>query len=84
MDKVFNLAIITREKTLYEGKASSLVAPCEFGFLGVLADHAPLVANVVSGKIVLKKDTGEPLTFYSKGKGFLEVMENSVTLVLTS
>jgi F-type H+-transporting ATPase subunit epsilon len=84
MENFFTLKIITPEKTVFDGKAVSLVAPCAFGYLGVLAHHAPLVANVVKGKITVRKETGESLTFTSGGKGFLEVLKDNVTLFLQS
>lgn len=83
MSKLFNIIIITPEKTIYEGKASSLIAPCEYGYLGVLADHAPLIANVTSGKITVRNDQVLPQVFDFKGKGFLEVLNNNVTMLLT-
>jgi len=83
MDKTFNLTILRQDKIIYDGRASSLIAPCEFGYLGVLANHAPLAANMVSGKITVRlAQAGEPLIFYSKGKGFLEVLNNNVSLIL--
>lgn len=84
MNKQFNVTIINSDKTIYEGKVLSLVAPCELGYLGVLAGHMPLVANLIRGKITLQEDQGrEPLIFASEGKGFLEVLNNNVTLLLT-
>jgi F-type H+-transporting ATPase subunit epsilon len=83
MSKLFDITIISPEKTMYEGKAFSLIAPCEYGYLGVLADHAPLIANVTSGKITVKKELDTPQIFDFKGKGFLEVLNNNVTILLT-
>ena len=84
MAKSFNLSIITPDKIAYEGKAVSLVVPAALGYLGVLADHRPLIANVVSGKITLTEESGKTLTFHYKDKGFLEVLKNNVTLLLNS
>lgn len=80
--KLFHIDILTEKQQLYSGLASSLVLPCALGYLGVLANHAPLIANVMPGKIILKKDTGEALEFKSQGKGVLEVLKNNVTLLL--
>jgi len=83
MDKTFNLTILRPDKVIFQGCALSLVAPCENGYLGVLVDHAPMAANVVSGKITVReKPAAEPLVFSCKGKGFLEVLNNNVNLVL--
>ncbi len=83
MKKNFHVSMLTEDRTVYEGEAVSLVVPAELGLLGVLADHAPLVAHLVPGKIVLEKDgSAQPLVFYSEGKGFLEVSKNKATLLL--
>jgi len=74
--------IITPEKTIYDGEAASLVAPSELGYLGILADHAPLVANLVAGKVAVKKENGEALVFDNLAKGFLDVLNNNVTMIL--
>lgn len=65
---------------MYKGRIVSLVAPAELGYLGVLADHAPLIANIVRGKITVKEETGKSITLYSKERGFLQVLRNNVTL----
>lgn len=83
MAKLFSLSIITPDKTVYEGKVSSLVAPSTLGYLGVLADHAPLIATLAAGKIILKEEPGGQRVFNSKGAGLLEIMKNNVTILLT-
>ena len=82
MAKLFNLSVITPEKTIYENKVVSLVVPAALGYLGVLANHAPLVANLVSGKIIIRQDSGEAVIIHSSGKGFLEVLRNEVRIIL--
>lgn len=82
MAKDFKLTVITPEKKLYEDRVFSLVVPAALGYLGVLADHAPLVASLVRGKITIKDVSGGSLFFSVQGKGFLEVKNNNVTIVL--
>jgi len=82
MAKAFKLSIITPEKIVYEGSITSLVAPSELGYLGVLADHAPLITNLSAGTITVRDDTGKVLFFPSRGKGFLEVLKNDATVFL--
>lgn len=82
MVKKFKVKIITPDRIIYDREAVSLVAPSEMGYLGVLVDHAPLIANLVEGKIVVREDTENVLTFFLKGIGFLEVFENEVSLFL--
>ncbi len=84
MEKLFQVSIVTPEKAVYDGKVSSLIAPGELGYLGVLANHAPLITNLVPGKISLRDSSEKLTTIDSKGKGFLEVLNNKVTLLLDS
>jgi len=84
MEAVFNLTIMTPQAVLYEGRAASLVAPCALGCLGVLANHASLIATVEKGKIIVRSDSNERKVFYAEGRGFLEVLRNSVTLILNN
>ena len=83
MPKAFNLSIITPDKVIYEGRITSLVAPAALGYLGVLADHAPLAATLTAGKIILKEESGRQVVFSSKDKGFLEVLKNNVRIILS-
>ncbi|PIU40988.1 MAG: hypothetical protein COS99_07945 [Candidatus Omnitrophica bacterium CG07_land_8_20_14_0_80_42_15] len=83
MDKQFRLNILSRDKAVYEGDIVSLIAPSEWGYFGILADHAPLIAKIGSGKIILRNNSGKTQIFESKGKGFLEVLKNNVTILLS-
>jgi len=80
----FNVNISTRDAGIYEGRAVSLVAPGEIGYLGVLANHAPLITTLIPGKIILRNESGEKTIFRSKGNGFLDVIKNNVTILLDS
>ena len=84
MSKLFTITILTPERTIYVGKVSSLIAPCHFGYAGVLANHAPFMSTMTPGKIILKEEAGRRRIFYSKDKGFLEVLRNNVNLLVKS
>ena len=84
MAKSFKISIISPEKTVYEGEAVSLVVPCESGYLGVLADHVPLVSKLKTGHIFLRKPSQENISFNISGRGFLEVLKNNVSIILDS
>ena len=84
MAKTFHLNVLSPENTIYEGEAVSLVAPAALGYLGVLADHAPLAANLKEGKIIVMKESGERVIIYSKASGFLQVLKNNVSVILDS
>ena len=84
MEKDFLLTILCPDKKLYEGRIKSLVAPAESGYLGILVNHAPLITNLGAGKITIRNPSDEVTVFHVKGKGFLEVLKNNVTLLLSA
>lgn len=81
--KAFQLTIISPEKSIYKGRAVSLIAPAYLGYLGVLADHAPLIAGLQKGKIIFREEQGEQRVFSCDDKGYLEVLKNNVTILLS-
>ena len=82
MNKSFQVGIYSAEQTLYEGQAISLVVPSESGYLGVLVDHAPVIAKLQAGKIIIRLPTGSTNVIESSSGGFLEILRNQVTLLL--
>ena len=82
MPKTFNLNITAPDKAIFDGKVASLIVPSALGYLGVLADHTPLMANLVSGKIVFRDDAGKTQTLHSVGEGIIEVLKNNVSVLL--
>ncbi len=82
--KSFQLTIVNPEKVVFQGAVESLILPCAKGYLGVLADHAPLIANVVSGTIYFRKPGNAEAQIAYQGKGFLEVFHNQVSVLLSN
>ncbi|UCF78502.1 MAG: ATP synthase F1 subunit epsilon [Candidatus Eiseniibacteriota bacterium] len=76
----FRLRILTLEESFYEGDVDSLIAPGADGYFGVLAHHAPMLAALRPGKLLVReRDSIENV--YAVSGGFLEVSDNSVTLL---
>jgi len=84
MDKFFRLGIYTIDKMVFDGKVSSLSAPAETGYLGILLNHAPLMTKLKTGKITFKSEDGGLNTINSGSSGFLEVLNNKVSILLDS
>lgn len=80
---MYTLSIVTPEKKFYEDKVNSLIAPGSLGYLGILTDHAPLLTELVPGKLTLKDSKGQEKIFAISG-GFLEVLKNNVTILADS
>lgn len=75
----FQLKIYTQEKKVFEGEVTSLVAPGEMGYLGVLAHHAPLLTTLGEGKLTIRK--GHETNEFMISGGFLEVHNNQATIL---
>ena len=83
-ERLFKISISTPEKAIFEGEISSLVAPGEMGYFGILVDHAPLIANLAPGKIIIKGPADSQKVFDCTSKGVLEVLENNVSILIDS
>ncbi len=80
-EKIFRLEIVTPKQTVFAGEVISLTAPGVLGYLGVLANHAPLVTTLVPGKVTYREAAGVVTTLQSSGNGLLDVYHNQVTLL---
>lgn len=73
------VSVITPEATIYEGDADQVIAPAATGSLGILRGHAPLMALLGTG--TLRIDSGREQKSYSVSGGFLQVVDNQVTVL---
>ena len=81
--KTYQLSIVTPERTVYEDRVNSTTLPAENGYLGVWADHAPMVAAVRAGMVTLFEGTSETETaHYAVGPGFAEVSDGKMILIV--
>lgn len=76
----FALSIVTPERTVLNGDASSLQVMAAEGSLGVLPGHAPLLAQLGAGECVVRLVSGENHTLAVAG-GFLDVSASRVTVL---
>ena len=75
----FKVQIVTSEKTVLAKSAVSLILPGERGYLGVLANHAPLVSPLGKGRVTTRTRDGGEQSLYVEN-GFFEVFRNEVTI----
>lgn len=73
------VSVITPEATIYEGEATQVVAPAWNGSLGILRGHAPLMALLGTG--TLRIENGPDARRYQVAGGFLQVVDNTVTVL---
>jgi F-type H+-transporting ATPase subunit epsilon len=74
------LEIVTPTKVLYSGEAVSFRAPGVMGGFQVLWNHAPLLAEIGVGEVMLRQPDGKELRFATSG-GYCEVLRNHVTMI---
>lgn len=71
--------IVTAERVVYSDDVDVVIAPGIEGQLGILPSHAPLLTMLQPGELVVRKEGEETAMFVSGG--FLEVMQNRVTVL---
>ncbi len=82
MARKFKVEIVTPEKLVFSGEVESLVVPADRGYLGVLAGHAPLLAALQPGEILMRREGGE--TRFATAGGFMEVTPRQTSLLTES
>ena len=77
-----HVSVISPEATIYEGEADQVIAPAYNGSLGILRGHAPLMALLGTG--TLRIDHGREQKSFTVSGGFLQVVDNTVTVLSES
>ncbi len=75
--------IVSPSGKIFTGEATGLKAPGVQGSFEVLNNHAPMIAAFEVGTIRITVPSGNRITFATSG-GFLEVMNNTVTVLAES
>ena len=74
---------VAQDHIVYEGDVRMVIIPGADGVIGVLPKHAPLIAVVDPGEVMVRKEDGEEL-YFAVGGGFVEVRPDKVVLVARS
>ena len=77
-----NLEILTPEKKLFSGEVYGVQLPGITGKFEVLEKHAPLVSALTAGRVKVLKYKSNHLAFYEIQSGFVEVVNNKVTVLV--
>jgi F-type H+-transporting ATPase subunit epsilon len=77
-----NLEILTPERKIYSGDVYGIQLPGIDGLFEVLERHAPLVSALKPGRMKILKDRNNHVAFYQIQSGFVEVLNNSVTVLV--
>ncbi len=79
----FQLDIVTPESLIFSGKVSGVKIPGSNGSFSVLHNHAPLISSLSQGDLEVTEESGNKLSFLTKG-GVAEVIDNKVTILVES
>lgn len=72
--------LVTPERTLFEVLADSVDLPSKTGYLEPLYGHAPLLAELGAGDVILHGGPGDG-DVYNVSWGFVEVLPDRVTIL---
>ena len=76
---MLTVSVISAEATLFEGQATSVVAPAFDGEVGILTNHAPMITALGSG--TLRVEHGGTTQRFTVSGGFVQVVDNQVRVV---
>lgn len=76
---MLHVSVISPEASLYEGDATSVVAPAFDGEVGILTGHAPMMTLL--GKGELRVEGGGGARKFAIEGGFLQIVNDQVRVV---
>ncbi len=79
-DNTFMLEIVTPEEIIFKDEVQFAIFPAFDGELGVLRNHAPLIAALDIGVLRFKDPTGANFRVAISG-GFVEVVDNTARVL---
>lgn len=82
-ERSFKIEIVTLTRVVYSGEAVSVVAPASLGYVGIMANHAPLASDIAIGVLKIREPSGEEV-FLAMSDGFLVVMNNEVSILVNA
>jgi F-type H+-transporting ATPase subunit epsilon len=79
MAATYRFKILTPSHLVLDEEVESMVAPGEAGYLGVLANHAPIITTLKPGTLKVRFADGEK--WFRVSGGILRVAKNRATLI---
>ena len=77
----FPVEVLTPEGKVFDGEVEMLSTRTGEGSLGVLANHAPLLAILEPTELRLHKE-GDEIESWAQAEGYLQVIENSALVLV--
>ncbi len=77
----FKVKVVTHTKKIIDQEAEYLRVRTTEGDLGILANHAPLVAELAMGQLEIENQGKTKRDSYFVSGGFLEISNNEATII---
>ena len=77
----FDVSVVTQVKKILEQEAGYLRLRTSEGDIGILPNHAPLVAELSMGKMEIESPNKNRRDIYFLSGGFLEISDNQATVI---
>ncbi len=74
------LEIISPDKKIFSGEAKFIIVPGSDGLIGILNNHAPLIASLKKGVVKVTDKSSQTTNFEING-GVVEVLKNKVIVL---
>ena len=78
-----HLSLIAQDRIVYEDDVDMVILPGASGVFAALAKHAPMMAVLQPGEILVRKQ-GEEDRYFAVGGGFAEVRPDEVVVLVRS
>ena len=79
-DASLQIEMVSADRMVWSGEGSMVIARTTEGDLGILANHAPMLAVLVEGVVEVRTGGGDDVTAVVNG-GFLSVANNRVSIL---
>lgn len=83
MADTLRFEFIAQERIILQDDVNLVQVPSASGILGILPRHAPLMAVIVPGEVMVRKEGTED-RYFAVGGGFMEVRPDKVILLARS
>lgn len=77
-----HVTLLTPEGKQFEGEAESILLPALDGKMGILENHAPVIAALGEGTLELRQE--KSLITYKINSGLIEVQNNQINILSDS
>jgi F-type H+-transporting ATPase subunit epsilon len=78
----FQAEVLTPEGKVYDGEVEQVSTRTGVGEVGILANHAPMLARLLPAELRLHVSEGE-VQRYAQGEGWLEVFANRARVLIS-